>query len=231
MGWRSHHDSRPDRLARCRALVHPEGAPGNALVWVFSPCPTRRGGDAGRRGRPATVHGTGSESPARLGSILHDAVHGRASRAIGSVVERLVHTEEVTGSNPVSPTASPQVSGASPPGPRRFLVFRGPARVDAVRAAATGARRTPHGRARHHGPAHVSVTSGPHRSASKIRQASPRRATDDLDLSCARPGHRPAGPGADVEGAVRPMADVAFIALTVVLFAAIALVARRVDRS
>jgi hypothetical protein len=25
-------------------------------------------------------------------------------RAIGSVVERLVHTEEVTGSNPVSPT-------------------------------------------------------------------------------------------------------------------------------
>src|SRR4051794_18664118 len=26
------------------------------------------------------------------------------ARAIGSVVERLVHTEEVTGSNPVSPT-------------------------------------------------------------------------------------------------------------------------------
>lgn len=25
------------------------------------------------------------------------------SRAVGSVVERLVHTEEVTGSNPVSP--------------------------------------------------------------------------------------------------------------------------------
>src|SRR5438309_1771442 len=29
------------------------------------------------------------------------------ARAIGSVVERLVHTEEVTGSNPVSPTHAP----------------------------------------------------------------------------------------------------------------------------
>jgi hypothetical protein len=35
----------------------------------------------------------------------------------------------------------------------------------------------------------------------------------------------------NVEGAVSPMADVAFIALTVVLFAAIAFVARRADRS
>src|SRR5215470_18532923 len=30
--------------------------------------------------------------------------HGRAARAIGSAGERLVHTEEVTGSIPVSPT-------------------------------------------------------------------------------------------------------------------------------
>ena len=35
----------------------------------------------------------------------------------------------------------------------------------------------------------------------------------------------------DVEGAVRPMADVAFLALTVVFFATVALLARRTDRS
>ena len=35
----------------------------------------------------------------------------------------------------------------------------------------------------------------------------------------------------DVEGAVRPMADVAFLALTVVFFATVALLARRLDRS
>jgi hypothetical protein len=34
---------------------------------------------------------------------------GRASRAISSAGERFVHTEEVTGSIPVSPTQSAQV--------------------------------------------------------------------------------------------------------------------------
>jgi len=34
----------------------------------------------------------------------YEEVSSSASRAIGSVVERLVHTEEVAGSNPVSPT-------------------------------------------------------------------------------------------------------------------------------
>lgn len=33
------------------------------------------------------------------------------SRAISSVVERFVHTEEVTGSNPVSPTEAPAKAG------------------------------------------------------------------------------------------------------------------------
>ena len=39
----------------------------------------------------------------------------RSARAIGSAGERLVHTEEVTGSIPVSPTnqTSPQLSGRS----------------------------------------------------------------------------------------------------------------------
>ncbi len=37
----------------------------------------------------------------------------RCTRAIGSVVERLVHTEEVTGSNPVSPTDR-TISGPAP---------------------------------------------------------------------------------------------------------------------
>ncbi len=36
-----------------------------------------------------------------------------SSRAIGSVVERLVHTEEVTGSNPVSPTGEGPASAGS----------------------------------------------------------------------------------------------------------------------
>ena len=34
----------------------------------------------------------------------------RDARAIGAVVARFVHTEEVTGSNPVSPTKSEPVS-------------------------------------------------------------------------------------------------------------------------
>ena len=42
-----------------------------------------------------------------------------AQRAIGSVVERLVHTEEVTGSNPVSPTPE------TPCSTRGFLVLGG----------------------------------------------------------------------------------------------------------
>jgi hypothetical protein len=36
---------------------------------------------------------------------------GVAQRAIGAVVARFVHTEEVTGSNPVSPTKSETGSG------------------------------------------------------------------------------------------------------------------------
>ena len=37
---------------------------------------------------------------------LRDARAVTVARAISSVVERFVHTEEVTGSNPVSPTRS-----------------------------------------------------------------------------------------------------------------------------
>jgi hypothetical protein len=37
----------------------------------------------------------------------------RDARAIGAVVARFVHTEEVTGSNPVSPTIEALVGGAS----------------------------------------------------------------------------------------------------------------------
>ncbi len=45
-------------------------------------------------------------------------LHGNAQEhhptgAIGAVVARFVHTEEVTGSNPVSPTEAPQVRGCS----------------------------------------------------------------------------------------------------------------------
>src|SRR6476620_1887579 len=38
---------------------------------------------------------------------LRCATVSGAARAIGAVVARFVHTEEVTGSNPVSPTRSP----------------------------------------------------------------------------------------------------------------------------
>ena len=38
-----------------------------------------------------------------------DRLAASAARAIGSAGERLVHTEEVTGSIPVSPTEKPQV--------------------------------------------------------------------------------------------------------------------------
>jgi hypothetical protein len=44
------------------------------------------------------------EAIGRSGYVRLAGRVGPASRAIGSVVERLVHTEEVTGSNPVSPT-------------------------------------------------------------------------------------------------------------------------------
>ena len=43
-----------------------------------------------------------------------DALRFTSRRAIGSVVERLVHTEEVTGSNPVVPTPFPFVRWSVP---------------------------------------------------------------------------------------------------------------------
>lgn len=43
---------------------------------------------------------------------MHQRVDARSTRAIGAVVARFVHTEEVTGSNPVSPTKrNPRISG------------------------------------------------------------------------------------------------------------------------
>src|SRR5579863_8088668 len=50
-------------------------------------------------GADGTAHGAGYASLCCL-----RAGYGHASRAIGSAGERLVHTEEVTGSIPVSPT-------------------------------------------------------------------------------------------------------------------------------
>src|SRR5438309_11146041 len=45
--------------------------------------------------------------PSRVGAHPATWIERAGARAIGSVVERLVHTEEVTGSNPVSPTEAP----------------------------------------------------------------------------------------------------------------------------
>ena len=62
--------------------------------------------------------GQANRTEARTSNRLD--VHGpggigyrESPRAIGAVVARFVHTEEVTGSNPVSPTASPLVRGRS----------------------------------------------------------------------------------------------------------------------
>ena len=61
----------------------------------------RRAGRAARR-EDALPYGSAGTVPARR-------------RAIGSAGERLVHTEEVTGSIPVSPTC-PAIAGDQPPG-------------------------------------------------------------------------------------------------------------------
>src|SRR4051812_14002533 len=58
---------------------------------------------------------------------------GCRCRAIGSVVERFVHTEEVTGSNPVSPTVT---KGQVHPEPGRLALRRLPM----SRATRQGAR-------------------------------------------------------------------------------------------
>ena len=49
-------------------------------------------------------HGERERSTARDGLASAARIDSRSSRAIGAVVARFVHTEEVTGSNPVSPT-------------------------------------------------------------------------------------------------------------------------------
>ena len=48
----------------------------------------------------------------RYSVVAAGSMRAPRSRAIGSAGERLVHTEEVTGSNPVSPTHDP--NGPSP---------------------------------------------------------------------------------------------------------------------
>src|SRR5689334_12369035 len=49
-------------------------------------------------------------------------VSHRTAGAIGAVVARFVHTEEVTGSNPVSPTITTRSSREKIPSPACFLV-------------------------------------------------------------------------------------------------------------
>src|SRR3954447_8213852 len=68
-------------------------------------CETRRSGPARREAAPAT----------RAGEL--DVVRSFLQRAISSGGERFVHTEEVTGSIPVSPTAA---KGPSPAGSGAF---------------------------------------------------------------------------------------------------------------
>ena len=74
------------------------------------------------------------------------------ARAIGSVVERLVHTEEVTGSNPVSPTPPSTPAGRRPSsgGLRPFVVGTIAERRGAAPAGESGALRVrdPAGRRR-----------------------------------------------------------------------------------
>jgi hypothetical protein len=72
-------------------------------------------------GADGTAHGAGYASLCCL-----RAGDGHASRAIGSAGERLVHTEEVTGSIPVSPTSRACLVGAlRAPSPRAAVFARG----------------------------------------------------------------------------------------------------------
>ena len=81
-----------------------------------------------------------------------------AFRAIGAVVARFVHTEEVTGSNPVSPTAREGPGSPGGPGPSSFRAARGRLLLDpAVQSAVLadeeavlleGLHRAPGGRRR-----------------------------------------------------------------------------------
>jgi hypothetical protein len=72
--------------------------------------------------RRYAAHGT-AEDALRFERVprLADFGTGAEVRAIGSAGERLVHTEEVTGSIPVSPT---QVSGRFRIAEPAFLIFR-----------------------------------------------------------------------------------------------------------
>ena len=83
-------------------------------VWVRRADRHRDGGLRLRRRRGHAAHDRGPDLGAGVGArsgaeaLAQSELQQR--RAIGSVVERFVHTEEVTGSNPVSPTRTePQV--------------------------------------------------------------------------------------------------------------------------
>src|ERR1022692_116558 len=82
-----------------------------------------------------------------------DCLVSRRARAIGSAGERLVHTEEVTGSIPVSPTSRPYVLG----GPQGYLRHE-PRYLP--RGRAPGSPRSPPARRRRPGLAQVTVING-----------------------------------------------------------------------
>src|SRR3954466_258252 len=113
--WRSHHADIAQLVERNLAKVEVAGsspvvrseASGlhRELAFSVEACGPH-GGGAERRGNglQSRVHGFKSRLPlATRGSTSRES-----SRAIGAVVARFLDTEEVTGSNPVSPTSTKQ---------------------------------------------------------------------------------------------------------------------------
>ncbi len=93
-------------------------APDQAVSAITARCEAGHAGQImSRRKNPL-----GFSSNAQHGSLYDQPV----MRAIGAVVARFVHTEEVTGSNPVSPTIKPQGRGAFPKGeaPRMRCTYK-----------------------------------------------------------------------------------------------------------
>src|SRR3954454_18908071 len=113
--WRSHHADIAQLVERNLAKVEVAGsspvvrseASGlhRELAFSVEVCGPH-GGVAERRGNglQSRVHGFKS----RLHLATRGSTSRESSRAIGAVVARFLDTEEVTGSNPVSPTSTKQ---------------------------------------------------------------------------------------------------------------------------
>jgi hypothetical protein len=115
-------------------------------LWRYSPAGVRSLGRRGAGRATASVQsgsgrgvGAGRRTCASLCTAVSAGDPARA-RAIGSAGERLVHTEEVTGSIPVSPTTTSAAGSSQGPA---FLIFVQQQSAAASRRFRAGRRSAP----------------------------------------------------------------------------------------